>query len=53
MKSNKLFNQNEMADLLSQIKTDDFQETEMTKEMKASQRRYEEIIKKHNDSNQE
>lgn len=47
MDSNKFFNENEMADLLNKIDNSHLEKPEMEKEMKASQRRYEEIIKKH------
>lgn len=47
MDSNKFFNAEEMADLLNQIDNSQLEKTELDEEMKASQRRYEEIIKKH------
>lgn len=47
MDSKSLINTNELADLLGQLDASEFHEEEMSEEMKASQRRYEEIIKKH------
>lgn len=47
MNSNNLFNLDEVADLLKQLDNKDLNTSEMDEEMMASQRRYEEIIKKH------
>jgi hypothetical protein len=51
MDSNKLLNTNELADLLGQLDTSGFEDEEMSQEMQASQRRYEEILKKHENNN--
>lgn len=50
MDSNNLIDTSELADLLNQLDASDFKEldqTGMSDEMQASNRRYEEIIKKH------
>ena len=50
MDSNNLIDTSDLADLLNQLDASDFKEldqTGMSDEMQASNRRYEEIIKKH------
>lgn len=49
---NKLFNDNDLADLFAELNdTEDEVPEEVDEEMEASQRRYMEIIKKHKSEN--
>ncbi len=49
---NNLLNMDDLADVFAQLDSMEEEEAPLTEEEKASQRRYEEIIKKHkNDSN--
>lgn len=47
MSNKNLIDTNELADLLKHLDVSEITQPEMSEEMKASQRRYEEIIKKH------
>ena len=47
MDANKYFDSGELENLLDQLDTVPFEDEDMSEEMKASQRRCEEILKKH------
>ncbi len=52
MDANKYFDSGELENLLDQLDTVPFEDEDMSEEMKASQRRCEEILKKHDQNNE-